>query len=185
MENVTNFLEKVKLQQQADELLKAQINGLNTNESSVSHLINNKKHTYASGKLAEYRRLLKICKFKLVVYFINDKWGRPYTMQEIKEGKNKRPIPSVDVVRNVLNEEQGYNVLIDYCLKNQSNIQAGAIYLIDKKEGYEHTVFKFDARNIILSQNIEMEFITNEHGNRYYNRLLERPIRTDKIRNHD
>lgn len=182
MENVQNFLNKVALEKQANELLKA---SYNTNEADLSHLINNKGQRHASGKLEEYKRLLNTCKFKLVVYFDVDKWGRQFTIAEKKENKHRRFIPSIDKVRNVINEELGLNTLIDYCLQNQNKLDASAIYLIDKLQGLEIQVFKFNAKNIASSEFVNMEFKTNEYGNTYYNRLLDTPIRTDKIRSYD
>ena len=167
METAQKFLQNLASNKQADELL------------------NNKSNKHASGKLAEYKQLLNTCKFKLMVYFTVDKWGRPYTVQEKKEGKHRRPIPSVDRVRNVINEELGFNTLIDYCLQNQNKLDAAQIYLIDKLQGLEIQVFKFNAQNVAASQFCEMEFKTNEYGNTYYNRLLDTPLRTDKIRNYE
>lgn len=182
MKNTENFLKRVALEQQADALLK----GLyNTNEAEISHLLNNKGQKHASGKLKEYKQLLNTCKFKLCVYFDVDKWGRQYTIEEKKEGRHRRFIPSVDRVRNVTNEEQGLNVLIDYCLQNQNKIDAAQIILIDKFEGLEYLVFKFNAKNVIASQYVDMEFKTNEHGNTHYHKLLDNPLRTDKIRSYE
>ena len=156
-----------------------------TDEAEIAHLLNNKSHKHASGKLQEYKRLLSTCKFKLCVYFDVDKWGRQYTMQEKKDNKHRRFIPSVDRVRNVTNEELGLNTLIDYCLQNQSKIDAAQIILIDKLQGEEYLIFKFNAKNVSASQFIELEFKTNEFGNTYYQRLLDQPLRTDKIRSYD
>jgi len=182
MDNTQNFLQRVALEKQANDLLKA---SYNTNEASVSHLLNNKGHKHASGKLKEYKQLLNTCKFKLCVYFDVDKWGRQYTVQEKKEGKHRRFIPSVDRVRNVTNEELALNTLIDYCLQNQSKIDAAQIILVDKIQGEEYQIFKFNAKNVVASQFVEVEFKTNEFGNTYVNRLLDTPLRTDKIRSYD
>ena len=179
MNNTENFLKRVALEQQANELLKG---SYNTNEAEISTLLNNKGHKHASGKLKEYKQLLNTCKFKLCVYFDVDKWGRQYTIEEKKEGKHRRFIPSVDRVRNVTNEEQGLNVLIDYCLQNQNKIDAAQIILIDKLQGLEFQIFKFNAKNVIASQFVEIEFKTNEYGNTFVNRILDTPLRTDKIR---
>lgn len=182
MNNTENFLKKLALEKQANELLKA---SYNTNEAEIHTLLNNKGQRHASGKLAEYKVLLNTCKFKLCVYFDVDKFGRAFTVEEKKQAKHRRFIPSVDKVRNVTNEEQGLNVLIDYCLQNQNKIDAAQIILIDKLEGVEHLVFKFNAKNVALSQFVECEFKTNEFGNTYFNRLLDTPLRTDKIRYND
>jgi hypothetical protein len=182
MNNTQKFLQNLALEKQANELLKA---SYNVNESEINALLNNKSNKHASGKLKEYKQLLNTCKFKLCVYFDVDKWGRQYTVEEKKQGKHRRFIPSVDKVRNVLNEEQGLNVLIDYCLQNQNKIDAAQIILIDKLEGVEHLVFKFNAKNVGASQFVECEFKTNEYGNTYFNRLLDTPLRTDKIRYYD
>lgn len=182
MENVQKFLQRVELEKQATDLLKA---SYNTNEAEISHLLNNKSNKHASGKLKEYKQLLNTCKFKLCVYFDVDKWGRQYTIQEKKEGKHRRFIPSVDRVRNVTNEELALNTLIDYCLQNQNKIDAAQIILIDKLQGLEQLIFKFNAKNVSASQFVQIEFKTNEYGNTYVNRLLDEPIRTDKIRYYD
>lgn len=182
MSNTENFLKRIALEQQADALLKG---SYNTNEAEISHLLNNKSQRHASGKLKEYKALLNTCKFKLCVYFDVDKWGRAFTVQEKKEGKHRRFIPSVDKVRTVINEEQGLNVLIDYCLQNQNKIDAAQIILIDKLQGLEFLVFKFNAKNVSASQFVECEFKTNEFGNTYFHRLLDTPLRTDKIRYYD
>lgn len=155
---------------------------LNTNEADLSHLLNNKSNKHASGKLAEYKRLLGTCKFKLIVYFDVDKWGRNYTVQEKKEGKSRRYIPSVDKVRDVHNEENGLNTLIDYCLQNQSKLDAAQIILVDRVQGEEIQVFKFNAKNVSQSLFVQMEFKQNEYGNTYFKQLLEPPLRVDKIR---
>ena len=180
--NTQKFLERVALEKQASELLKG---SYNTNESEISHLLNNKSQKHASGKLKEYKQLLNTCKFKLCVYFDVDKWGRSYTIEEKKQGKHRRFIPSVDKVRTVINEENGLNTLIDYCLQNQKTIDAAQIILIDKINGEEIQVFKFNAKNVAASQFVQMEFKTNEFGNTYFNRLLDTPLRTDKIRYYD
>lgn len=182
MNNTQKFLERVALEQQANDLLKA---SYNTNEAEISHLLNNKGQKHASGKLKEYKQLLNTCKFKLCVYFDVDKWGRQYTVQEKKEGKHRRFIPSVDRVRNVVNEELSLNTLIDYCLQNQNKIDAAQIILIDKIAGEEIQIFKFNAKHVMSSQFVQMEFKTNEYGNTYFHRLLEAPLRTDKIRYYD
>jgi hypothetical protein len=177
MENVNNRATKFQ-----ESLLNAPNN---TNEGDVAHLLNNKGQRHASGKLKEYKQLLNTCKFKLTAYFDVDKWGRQFTIQEKKENKHRRYIPSVDRVRTVTNEELGLNTLIDYCLQNQSKLDAAQIILIDKIEGFEHLVFKFNAKNVAASQFVEMEFNTNEYGNTHFKRLLDAPLRTDKIRYYD
>ncbi len=182
MENVQKFLQRVELEKQANDLLKA---SYNTNEAEISHLLNNKSNKHASGKLKEYKQLLNTCKFKLCVYFDVDKWGRQYTVQEKKDGKHRRFIPSVDRVRNVTNEELALNTLIDYCLQNQNKIYAAQIILIDKLQGVEQLIFKFNAKNVSSSLFCQIEFKTNEYGNTYVHRLLDEPIRTDKIRYYD
>ncbi len=156
-----------------------------TANKPVEPILNNRSNKHASGKLSEYKTLLNTCKFKLMVYFTVDKWGRHYTVEEKKQGKHRRPIPSVDRVRNVINEELAFNTLIDYCLKNQNKLDAAQIYLIDKIEGVEIQVFKFNAANVAASQFCEMEFKTNKYGNRYYHKLLDTPLRTDKIRKYE
>ena len=70
-------------------------------------------------------------------------------------------------------------------MQNQNKLDAAQIYLIDKLQGLEIQVFKFNAQNVAASQFCEMEFKINEYGNTYYNRLLDTPLRTDKIRNYD
>jgi hypothetical protein len=145
-------------------------------------LLNNKTSKHTSGKLLEYKRLLNTCKFKLCVYFDVDKWGRQYTTQEKINAKHRRFIPSVDRVREVINEELALNTLIDYCLQNQSKIDAAQIILIDKLQGVEHQIFKFNAKNVMSSQFVQCEFKTNEYGHTYFSRLLDTPLRTDKIR---
>lgn len=177
MENVTNKVAKFQ-----ETLLNAPNN---TNEADIAHLLNNKGQRHASGKLKEYKQLLNTCKFKLLAYFDTDKWGRQYTVQEKKENKHRRYIPSVDRVRNVTNEELAFNTLIDYCLQNQNKLDAAQIILIDKLQGLEIQVFKFNAKNVAASLFCEMEFNTNEYGNTYFKRLLDEPIRTDKIRYYD
>jgi hypothetical protein len=179
MEQVSEFLQKIKLQKEADALLKA---SYNTNEASVAHLLNNKSDRHATGKLAEYKQLMNTCKFKLVVYFRVDKWGREFTVQEKKEGKHRRPIPSVDRVGKKHDEELSLNTLIDYCLKNAANIDSAQIFLNDRINGNELMVFKFNAQTIAASDFREMLFKTNEYGNRYFMTMIDQPIRTDKIK---
>ena len=179
MENVTEYLNKVALEKQATALLKA---SYNTNESSVGHLLHHDSNRYATGKLAEYERLLKICKFKLTVYWTYNKWGVPYTVEQKMKGENRRPIPSVDQVGKVYNEETGFLVLVDKVLKQCARMDSAQIYLIDKVAGLEHMVVKFNTQNMILTDHREMEFKTNEHGRRYFVGMVDQPIRTDKIR---
>lgn len=149
----------------------------------TNDLLNNKSHVHASGKLAEYKTLLNTCKFKLMAYFKCDKYGREYTVEEKKAGKHRRPIPSNDKVRNVHDEELGLNTLIDYCLQNASGLDAAQIYLIDRVGGYEHMIFKFNSRNIAQSEFRNVEFKKSEYGSTFFSRMLDEPIRTDKIRN--
>lgn len=182
MNNTQNFLQRIAIEQQADALLKA---SYNTNEAEISHLLNNKGQRHASGKLQEYKKLLNTCKFKLCVYFDVDKWGRPYTVEEKKAAKHRRFIPSVDRVREVVNEELGLNTLIDYCLQNQNKIDAAQIIMIDKLQGLEFQIFKFNAKNVIASEFVEVEFKTNQYGNTHVHRLLGTPLRTDKIRSYE
>jgi len=146
-------------------------------------ILNNKSQIQASGKLSEYKRLLNTCKFKLIAYFDVDKWGRPYTIAEKKQAQHRRHIPSNDKVRNVINEELSFNILIDYCLKNAKNLDSAMIIIIDKLNSEEITVFKFDAQNISLSKFTQMQFKTDEFGNTYYIKCIEPPIRVDKMRN--
>ena len=180
MQQVKTFLERIELEKQADTLLKS---SYNTNEAGLSHLLNNKGQRHASGKLEEYKRLLNTCKFKLVVYFSNDKFGRPYTIEEKIQAKHRRFIPSVDRVRDTINEELGLNTLIDYCLQNQSVIEAGQIILIDRLNNEELTIFKFNSKIISASQYCQMKFKTNEFGNTYFEKMLETPLRIDTIKN--
>ena len=179
MENVNKFLEQVKLQKQADTLLKA---SYNTNEGQVAYLLNNKSDKHATGKLAEYKQLMNTCKFKLVVYFRVDKWGREFSVQEKKQGLHRRPIPSVDRVGKKHDEELALNTLIDYCLKNAANIDSAQIFLNDRINGNELMVFKFNAQTIAASDFREMYFRTDEHGRRYFVGMADQPIRTDKIK---
>ena len=180
MENVNEFLTKIKANAEAEKLQKA---AYNTNEESVSHLLNHRSQSYAQGKLEEYRVLLNTCKFKLVIYWKFDKWNRPYTVNEKKAGQSKRPIPSIDKVGTKYDEELGLNTLIDKCLKEFSRMDAAQIYLIDRVNGYEHMIFKFNVQNIGRSEFTELEFMTSEKtGARYFNKMLDKPLRTDKIK---
>lgn len=176
MSNTEKFLEKITELDIEHPLYKTFEN--------VGGLLNNKGYKHASGKLKEYKTLLNTCKFKLCVYFDVDKWGRQYTTEEKKAAKHRRFIPSVDRVREIINEELALNTLIDYCLQNQSKIDAAQIILIDKLQGEEIQIFKFNAKNVMQSQYVNIEFKTNEYGNTYYKRLLDAPLRTDKIRNY-
>ena len=179
MENVNEFLNKVKAVKEFEAQQKA---AYNTNEEAVAHLLNHRSQSYANGKLEEYRVLLNTCKFKLIVYWKFDKWNREYTVTEKKAGQSKRPIPSIDKVGNKYDEELAYNTLIDKCLKEHSRMDAAQIYLIDRANGFEHMVFKFNVQNIQRSEFVEMEFVTSEKtGARYFNKMLDRPLRTDKI----
>lgn len=182
MKNVETFLNRLALEKEADKLLKA---SYNTDEKSMQEIANNKSNKYASGKLTEYKRLLNTCKFKLVVYFGTDKWGRQFTLEEKKQNLHRRFIPSVDRVRETINEELGLNTLIDYCLQNQNRIDAAQIILIDRIGGEEIQIFKFNAKNISASQFVQMEFKKNDYGNTHFIKLLETPLRVDKIRNYE
>jgi len=62
MAGTEEFLKRIALERQADQLLKG---SYNTNEAEISHLLNNKSQRHASGKLKEYKQLLNTCKFKL------------------------------------------------------------------------------------------------------------------------
>jgi len=145
-------------------------------------LLNNKSHVHASGKLTEYKTLLSTCKFKLTAYFKVDKWGRNFTMDEIKNKRHRRFIPSVDKVRNVHDEELGLNTLIDYCIQNASRLFSAQIYLIDRVGGEELLIFKFNAQNIAASDFREASFKKSDFGSTFFSHMIDQPIRTDKIR---
>jgi len=182
MENVTEFLNKIKANKELEAREKA---AYNTNEESIAHLLNHGVDSYAHGKLEEYKVLLGTCKFKLVVYWTFDKWGRPYTVAEKMEKppKNRRTIPSVDLVNKVYDEEQGLNTLIDKVLKQCARMDAAQIYLMDRVNGYEHMVYSFDTKNMSRTRLTDLEFMTSEKtGARYFNKMLDKALRTDKIR---
>lgn len=177
-QHVSQFLGQLKANKASEALL-------NTHPD-VSRLLNNKSDRHASGKLLEYQRLLEHCKFKLAVYWTYDKWGRPYTLEEkmCKPAKNRRYIPSVDRVRRITNEEDGLSTLINKCLQEVSRMDSAQIYLIDRVQGLEHMVFKFDVKNVGKSLYTEMKFETNAYGHRYFVDFIDEPIRTDAIRNY-
>lgn len=181
MKNVNEFLDTVRANKQAEALLKA---NYNTNEESVAHLLNHRSESYAQGKLEEYRILLETCKFKLVVYWTNDKWGRPFTVPEKKAGENRRPIPSVDLVGRVYDEEQGLNTLINKVLKECSLMDSAQIYLMDRVDRLEHMVYLFDVKQMSRTRFTELEFKTSEQtGARFFSKILDtKALRTDKMR---
>lgn len=174
-QHVSQFLGQLK-QNKASE-------GLLNTHPDIARLLNNKKNSGAYGKVAEYKLLLEHCKFKLAVYWTFDKFGRPYTLQEkmCKPPKNRRHIPSVDRVRRITNEEEGFDVLVNKCLNEVSLMDSAQIYLIDRVQGFEHMVFKFDTKNVMRSQYTQMDFKTNDYGHRYFVDFIDKPIRTDKI----
>lgn len=180
MKNVNEFLEKIKANKEAEALQKSVYN---TNEESIAHLLNQRSQTYAQGKLEEYKVLLNTCKFKLVIYWTFDKWGRAFTVEEKKAGRNRRPIPSIDKVGKNYDEEQGLNTLIDKCLKECNRMDSAQIFLMDRVNGFEHMIYLFDVKNMARTRFTELEFTTSEKtGARYFSQMLDKPLRTDKIR---
>lgn len=180
MKNVNEFLEKIKANKVAEAAQKA---AYNTNEESIAHLLNNGVQSYAHGKLEEYKVLLNTCKFKLIIYWTFDKWGRPFTVEEKKAGKNRRPIPSVDRVGKKFDEEEALNTLIDKCLKQCNRMDSAQIFLMDRVNGFEHMIYLFDVKNMARTRFTELEFTTSEKtGARFFSQMLDKPLRTDKIR---
>lgn len=183
MKNVNEFLDKIKANKLAEAAQKA---AYNTNEESVAHLLNHRSESYAQGKLEEYRILLNTCKFKLVVYWTFDKWGRPYTVEEkmAKPPKNRRPIPSIDKTGHVYDEQLGLDTLVDKVLKECKRMDSAQIYLMDRVNGYEHMVYLFDTKNMGRTRFTDLQFKTSEQtGAKYFDKMLEKPLRTDPIRN--
>lgn len=179
MNQATEFLKKIQLEKQATMLLKQ---SYNTDESSVDHLLNNKTNRHATGKLAEYKKLLNTSAFKLVVYWKVDKFNREFTVQEKINNKHRRFIPSVDQIGKKRDQEIGLNTLIDYCLQNANRLDAAQIYYVDRINYQELLIFKFNAQNIYASDFREIQFKTNEYGSRYFEKMIDEPIRVDTIK---
>ena len=93
------ILNRLELQAKADALMKASYStrGIESaalhaeaeilyqqsyykDEKTISDLLNNTTQRHATGKLAQYKILLKTCVFKAALYFDVDKWGRQYTI---------------------------------------------------------------------------------------------------------
>lgn len=183
MKQVNEFLNRIELQKAADKLLK---DSYRTDESEIAHLVNNDSSRHATGKLAQYKVLLNTCTFKLAVYFDVDKFGRQYTIEEKKNRQHLRHIPSNDAVNGKTNHEQALNELIQYCLDNCSRIDAAQLYYIDRFNGLEHYIFRFDAKNIARSDFRQVGF--KQHhltGATIVDKLLDAPIRTDKIKTYN
>jgi hypothetical protein len=179
MNQVNQFLQKIQLEKQADLLLKQ---SYKTNEADIAHLLNNKSNRHATGKLTEYKILLNTCAFKLVVYWRLDKFNREFTVQEKRENKHRRFIPSVDQIGKKRDQEIGLNTLIDYCLQNANRLDAAQIYYNDRINNQELLIFKFNAQNIAASDFREIQFKTNEFGSRYFEKMIDEPIRVDTIK---
>lgn len=180
MSNVKTFLELLKKSNTEDLNTRS-----NIDEDSISidllTGLNNHKNVY--GKASEYKRMLNTCKFKLCAYYTFDKWNKPYTVNEKINKLHRRYIPSIDTINKRYNEEQALNVLIDYCLRKYDRLDAAQIYYIDRVNNLEHLIFKFNAANVMLSENVQIEFQTNEQTNStYFKRFIDSPIRTENLK---
>ena len=181
MDNVQEFLTRLTKEKNADAL---QRSTFNTDESSIDALLGLDKHKMnVKGKAAEYKRLLSTCKFKIALYFTYDKWNRPYTTDEKKERLHRRYVPSLDKINGIVDEKKAYDVLIDYCMRKYDRLDAAQIYLIDRHNGLEHYIFRFDARVIMNSECTPLEFKTHEiTGGTFFNKFIDEPIRSEPIK---
>lgn len=180
MQNVAEFLNRITAEKNADAKLRSEFN---IDESSINDLLGLDKHKTVNGKAAEYKRLLKTCKFKIALYFTYDKWNKPYTVQEKMNKKHRRYVPSLDKINGIVDEKKAYNVLIDYCMRKYDRLDAAQIYLVDRVNGLEHYIFRFDARQIMNSECIPLDFKNNDTtGGTYFNKFLNTPLRSEPIK---
>lgn len=146
--------------------------------------INASRNVDVYGKAAEYKGLLKICQFKLVVWFTQNKAGQRYTAYDLQQNKNigRNYIPSFDTVMGLTDHEQAHSTLLDYCFQNVSKISNAMLIVNDWANDEELIIFNFNPRNIQASRYIQPLFKTDEWGNKFYTGLNAEPLRRDKLR---
>lgn len=164
---------------------------------SIEQLLNIKKQQHANhdvqppkplhGATAEYKKYLATCKFKLVVYYNQNKSGVYFSQYDKDANKNRRHIPSVDFVLSaggfmVQNHEVGFLKLVDYVVQNATKIDKALLILNDYISYTEQMIIKFDTKNFALSQYVNPVFVDDGKGNRFFKRLDGEPFRIDKMR---
>ena len=163
---------------------------------SIKELLQIKEHQHAklnvtapkplSGAVAEYKKYLSTCKFKLVVYYNQNKSGIYFTQYEKEANKNRRHIPSVDFVLGsggfmVQNHEIGFLKLVDYVVQNALKIDKAILILNDYIAYEEITIARFNTKDFALSQYVQPEF-KNYNGGRFFSHLTADALRIDKMR---
>ena len=146
--------------------------------------INATRNIDVYGKASEYKRLLATCQFKLVVWFNQNKQGQRYTVYDLQQNKNigRNYIPSFDTCMGLIDHEQAFNTLIDYCLQKVSNITNAMLIVNDFANNEELTIFNFNPRNIVGSRYVQPLFKKDEWGNNFFDGLAQPPLRRDKLR---
>lgn len=140
-----------------------------------------------TGKAAQYKALLKVCNFKIWVKFHVNKQGKPFTQQEKDANLNRAYIPSLDIVRSgnqkIINLEYSHSELINYLLHKAPRIETAYIFLIDRVQKLEHTIFILNPREPAASQYTDIYFKTiPETGATVIDQLAGQPLRTDEMK---
>lgn len=149
-----------------------------------AHQINASRNVEVYGKAAEYKGLLKICQFKLVVWFNQNRQGQRYTVYDLQNNKNigRNYIPSFDTVLGLIDHEVAFNTLFDYLLQNLSKVTNAMIIVNDWANDEELTIFNLNTRNVMASRYVQPLFDKDEWGNNFYTGLAQIPLRRDKLR---
>lgn len=182
-DNVQKYIQRIQDEQKAAQERQSAL----LNAERIAGQLNNKSNKPVYGKAAEYKKQLAACKFKLVVYFNQDKTGRYFTQVEKDAKKNRQYIPSFDYVnqggRLVVNHDIAHTQLIEYCLQNASRIQSARMILNDYINEEELTIFVFDPKNIGLSKYCYPIFKEQpQTGGVFFSHCDVAPVRVDKMR---
>lgn len=136
------------------------------------------------GKAAQYKALLKVCKFKIWVKFHVNKQGKPFTQQEKDNNFNRAYIPSLDIVRSgnqkLFNHDYSHSELVNYLIHKAPRIETARIYLLDRVQKLEHTIFILNPREPAASRYVDIYFKEHESG-LIFDQLAGQPLQTDEM----
>ena len=149
--------------------------------------INNKSDKQPHGKAADKNSRINTCKFKLVVWFNQDKNGNYYSVSDKRQNLNRKYITSIDFRngaegKRYVDHQTAHETLINYCMQNMSAIDKAILIVNDFLEEQELTIFIFNPANIKASQYVQPIFKESTNGGIYYNGLLDAPLKVDKMR---